>query len=90
MRGDDRREYAGEQERRSAVSKYAVYASSRIYHLMRDEQHTRCGIPVFESNPGDHYRRGGAVLEIVESAPAGLRLCPHCSDESNKKKGSKK
>lgn len=72
------------------MSKYAVYVSSRIYHLMRDEKYTQCGIPVFESDSGGHYQRGGAMLKIVESIPAGLRPCQYCSGESSvKKKGSK-
>ena len=72
------------------MSKYAVYAASRIYHLMRDETHTKCGIHVYASNSGDHYQGGGAVLKIVESVPAGLRLCQHCSGENNGKKGGRK
>lgn len=72
------------------MSRYAVYTSSRIYHLMRDEKYTQCDIPVFESRAGDNYQRGGAVLKIVESIPAGLRLCQHCSGESSTKKRGKK
>ena len=69
------------------MSKYAVYASSRIYHPMRDQEHTECGVYV---NSGGHSQGPWAVLQIVESIPAGLRLCQHCADESSKKKGSKR
>ena len=71
------------------MSKYAVYGSSRIYHLMRDETHTKCGINVFASRSGSHYQGGWSPLEMVESIPAGLRLCQHCSGENNRKKGVK-
>ncbi len=71
------------KERRRAVNKYAVYTSSRIYHLMMDEKRTKCGVNVFASD----YQGDWAVAKIVESIPEGLRLCQHCSDESSKKKG---
>lgn len=81
----------GKHERGSeAVSKYAVYTTARIYHPMRDEKHTVCGIPVFESNSGIHYQSGGAMLKIVESIPEGLQLCPHCAAEGSLKKGGKR
>ncbi len=68
------------------MSKYAVYASSRIYHLMIDENHTKCGVNVFASKNQGNW----AVSKIVESIPAGLRLCQHCSDESGKRKDGKR
>ncbi len=68
------------------MSKYAVYTSSRIYHLMMDEKRTKCGVNVFASNSDDHYPGYGAsAAMIVESIPAGLRLCPHCSGERSEK-----
>lgn len=70
------------------MSKYAVYASARIYHTMVDAQHTSCGVQVFASmasNSGGHARGDWAVLKIVESVPEGLRLCQHCSVENDKK-----
>jgi hypothetical protein len=71
------------------VSKYAVYASSRIYHTMLDEQHTSCGVQVFAStaskSSGGQAQGDWSVLKIMESIPEGLRLCPHCSGESVKK-----
>jgi hypothetical protein len=70
------------------VSKYAVYASARIYHTMVDAQHTSCGVQVFTStasNTGGDARGDWAVLKIVENIPEGLRLCPHCSGQNNKK-----
>ncbi len=67
------------------MSRYAVYASSRIYHLMTDENHTKCGVNVLASNDHGDW----AVSKVVESIPAGLRLCQHCSDGSGKKKGGK-
>ena len=54
---------------------------------MRDQEHTECGVYV---NSGGHSQGPWAVLQIVESIPAGLRLCQHCADESSKKKGSKR
>ncbi len=68
------------------MSIYAVYSSSRIYHLMTDENHTKCGVSVFASS--DQGAR--AVSKIVESIPDELRLCPHCSGERNEKEGGKK
>ena len=67
------------------MSKYAVYVGSRIYHLMIDENHIKCGVNVFASNAQGDW----AVSKIVESIPDGLRLCQHCSDRSGKKKGGK-
>ncbi len=67
------------------MSKYAVYASSRIYHLMIDENHSKCGVNVFASNDQGDW----AVSKIVGSIPAGLRLCQHCSVGSSKKKSGK-
>ncbi len=68
------------------MSKYAVYASSRIYHLMIDENRTKCGVNVFASNDQGDW----AVSKVVESIPDGLRLCQHCSDESGKRKDGRK
>jgi hypothetical protein len=77
------------EERKSPVSKYAVYASSRIYHTMLDEQHTSCGVQVFASTAsntgGGQAQNDWSVLKIMESVPEGLRLCQHCSVESVKK-----
>ncbi len=67
------------------MSKYAVYTSSRIYHLMMDEKRTKCGVNVHASNSDDHYQDYGGSPTIVESIPAGLRLCPHCSGERSEK-----
>lgn len=73
------------------MSKYAVYASSRIYHTMLDEQHTSCGVQVFastaskSSSNGSNAQGDWSVLKIMESIPEGLRLCQHCSGESVKK-----
>ncbi len=72
------------------MSKYAVYDASRIYHLMRDEKHTNCGVRVYGSHGGDDYRGEQSPSRIVDSIPDGLRLCPHCADESGVKKGGKK
>jgi hypothetical protein len=72
------------------VSKYAVYDASRIYHLMRDEKHTNCGVRVYGSHADDDYRGEQSPSRIVDSIPDGLRLCPHCADESSVKKGGKK
>ena len=71
------------------MSKYAVYDAARIYHLMRDEKRTECGVNVFASNYGDRHQGYGSPLKMVESIPDGLRLCPYCSDESGKQKGGK-
>ncbi len=68
------------------MSKYAVYDAARIYHLMRDEKHTKCGVYVSASDFDDHYQSS----KIVESIPDGLRLCQHCSGESSMRKGDKK
>ena len=72
------------------MNKYAVYDSSRIYHLMRDEKHTTCGVRIFGSHSDDDYRGGESPSRIVDSVPDGLRLCPHCADESGVKKGGSK
>ena len=69
------------------MSKYAVYDTARIYHLMRDEKHTKCGVYVSAT---DSDRGHGSPSKIVESIPDGLRLCQHCSGESSTKKGGKK
>lgn len=68
------------------MSKYAVYDASRIYHLMRDERHTDCGVRVFGSHADDDYRNDQSPSRIVDSIPDGLRLCPHCSDQRSAKK----
>jgi hypothetical protein len=71
------------------MSEYAIYTGARIYHLMEDELHTKCGVNVFASN-SDHYQSYGSPLKIVESIPEGLQLCPQCSHERSEKKGSKR
>jgi len=53
---------------------------------MIDENHTKCGVNVFASKDQGNW----AVSKIVESIPAGLRLCQHCSDESGKRKDGKR
>ncbi len=70
------------------VSKYAVYDTARIYHLMRDENHTKCGVYVSALDSDRGYE--SPPSKIVESNPDGLRLCQHCSGESSMKKGGKK
>jgi hypothetical protein len=72
------------------MSKYAVYDASRIYHLMRDEKHTYCGVRVFGSHADAAYRDDQSPSRILDGVPDGLRLCSHCSDESSVKKGGKK
>ncbi len=72
------------------MSKYAVYDTARIYHLMRDEKHTKCGVYVSALNSDDRDQGYGSASKIVESIPAGLRLCRHCSGESSMKRGGKK
>ena len=69
------------------MNKYAVYTSSRIYHLMRDEKSTKCGVQVFAARSEHHDHGYGSSLKVVESIPEGLRLCPTCSGESSMKKG---
>ncbi len=54
---------------------------------MRDEKHTCCGVRVFGSHADDDYREDQSPSRIVDSIPDGLRLCPHCADESSVKKG---
>ena len=72
------------------MNKYAVYTSSRIYHLMRDEKSTKCGVQVFTAN-SDHRDHGyGSSLKVVESIPDGLRPCQQCLGESRRKKGGEK
>jgi len=77
------------KERRRAVNKYAVYTSSRIYHLMRDEKSTKCGVQVFTANSAHRDHGYGSSLKVVESIPDGLRLCQHCSGAGSLKKGGK-
>ncbi len=72
------------------LSEYAIYTGARIYHLMKDEKHTKCGVNVFASNSDDHNQSYGSPLKMVESIPEGLQLCPHCSNERSEKKGVKK
>jgi hypothetical protein len=57
---------------------------------MRDEKHTNCGVRVYGSHGDDEYRDEQSPSRIVDSIPDGLRLCPHCADESSVKKGGKK
>ncbi len=71
------------------MSKYAVYDTARIYHLMRDEKHTKCGVYVSATDSEGHYQDYGSASKIVENIPDGLRLCQHCSGESSTKKGGK-
>lgn len=68
------------------MSKFAIYDASRIYHIMRDEKHTACGIRVFGSHADDDYRNDQSPSRIVGSIPDGLRLCPHCEDARSVKK----
>ena len=56
---------------------------------MRDEKHTYCGVRVFGSHVDDDYRGNQSPSRIVNSIPDGLRLCPHCADDSSVKKGDK-
>ncbi|MBA3767178.1 MAG: hypothetical protein H0W99_09365 [Acidobacteria bacterium] len=72
------------------MSKYAVYDSSRVYHFMRDELHTKCGVRVFAAKSGGHFQCSQQVMKIVESVPAELQLCRHCSGENVMKKDGKK
>lgn len=72
------------------MNKYAVYTSSRIYHLMRDEKNTKCGVQVFTSDSDHHDHGYGSSLQLMESIPDGLRLCQHCAGKSSLMKGKKK
>lgn len=71
------------------MSKYAVYASSKIYHLMRDGRQTKCGVQVFTSNSEYQDHGYGSSLKLLESVPEGLRLCQLCSGEGGVKKGGR-
>jgi hypothetical protein len=77
------------KERLGAVTKYAVYTTSRIYHLMRDEKSTKCGVQVFSASSDHHDHGYGSSLKVVESIPEGLRLCQSCSGEGSMKRGKK-
>jgi hypothetical protein len=71
------------------VNKYAVYTGARIYHLMRDEKSTKCGVRVFTSDSAHRDPGYGSSLQVVESIPDGLRPCQHCLGVSSLKKGGK-
>ncbi len=83
------RREAARSETAKVVSKYAVYDTARIYHLMRDENHTKCGVYVSAPDSDTHDQGYGSASKIIESIPDGLRLCQHCSGESSTKKGGK-
>lgn len=71
------------------MSEYAIYDASRIYHVMRDEKHTNCGIRVFGSHVDDDYRNDQSPSRIVGVIPNGLRICPHCEEAQSVKKEAK-
>ncbi len=85
------RREAARSETAKVVSKYAVYDTARIYHLMRDENHTKCGVYVSALDSNNHDQGyGSPPSKIVESIPDGLRLCQHCSGERSEKEGGKR
>jgi hypothetical protein len=53
---------------------YATNEKGRIYHLVKREAETLCGLRVSQLIEGK-----GLALRLIRSHPDGMNLCKHCA-----------